>query len=137
MLAEARVAHLAQRQHPRAGEGGVDECLLEANPALASAWLPGLGRLAPGSPADVVVTGYVPPTPMDAANVWGHLLFGDVEAQVRTVFVAGERVVEAGRITRVDEVELRARCRERAAGVWERFRAAAPRWHEVSVREGG
>jgi putative selenium metabolism protein SsnA len=137
MLAEARVAHLVQRQHPRAGEGGVDACLLEANPALASAWLPGLGRLAPGSPADVVVTGYVPPTPMDAANVWGHLLFGDVEAQVRTVLVAGERVVEAGRITRVDEVELRARCRERAVGLWERFRAAAPRWHEVSVREGG
>ena len=45
MLAEARVAHLVQRQHPRAGDGaGVDECLLEANPALASAW-----RRAPSS----------------------------------------------------------------------------------------
>jgi cytosine/adenosine deaminase-related metal-dependent hydrolase len=76
----------------------------------------------------VVVTRYVPPTPMDAENVWSHLLFGDVESKVRSVFVAGERVIDEGRSTRIDEVELASRCRALASALWERFRAANPTW---------
>ncbi len=137
VLAEARVATLAQRQHPRRGDGdAVAECALQANPSLASAFLPLLGRLLPGAPADVVVTRYVPPTPMRRENAWAHLLFGDIEAQVRTVFVGGERVLDEGRSTRVDEGELAAQCREHAARLWERFRRAAPSWHTVVVPEG-
>jgi putative selenium metabolism protein SsnA len=126
MLSEARVATLLQRQAPRFGDGAlVRECLLHANPDFAARWLPGIGRLAPGSPADVVVTRYVPPTPLDAANAWGHLLFGDVEAAVRHVFVGGQLVLRDGCSTRLDEAELLGGCRERAARLWERF-AAAP-----------
>ncbi len=129
MLQEARVATLAQRQEPRAGDGAVvAESLLHANPHLLAAWLPGAGRLTPGSPADVVVTRYVPPTPLDADNAWDHLLFGDVESEVRSVFVAGERVVDEGRCTRVDTNELAGACREAAAQLWKRFEAARPQW---------
>lgn len=125
MLAEARTATLVQRQAPRWGDGGaVRECLLDANIDLASRFVPGLGRLAPGSPADVVVTRYVPPTPLTADNAWSHLLFGDVEADVRCVFVGGERVVDEGRSTRTRDDELDAACRAHAAAVWERFAAA-------------
>lgn len=124
LLAEARVATLVQRQAPRRGHGGgVRELLLEANPALVHPWLPGAGRLSPGAPADVVVTGYVPPTPLSADNLWGHLLFGDVEAAVRFVFVGGEVVVDAGRSTRQDDAALDRAARDRAARLWERFRA--------------
>jgi putative selenium metabolism protein SsnA len=130
VIAEARAATLLQRQQPRLGDGGgVFECLLQANPHLASSYLSGLGRLLPGSPADVVVTRYVPPTPMHRDNVAGHLTFGEIEASVRCVFVAGERVIDEGRATRVDEAELCAEGRERAAALWERFGTAAPRWH--------
>jgi len=125
MLAEARAATLVQRQAPRWGDGGiVRECLLDANVDLASRFVPGLGRLAPGSPADVVVTRYVPPTPMTADNAWSHLLYGDVENDVRCVFVAGERVLDEGRTTRLPDDALDAACRERAAAVWERFAVA-------------
>jgi putative selenium metabolism protein SsnA len=128
MLSEARAAVLAQRQAPRHGDGGaIRECLFDANAHLADSFLPGAGRLSPGSPADVVVTRYVPPTPLGSDNYWGHLLFGEIEANVRTVFVAGELVVDEGRNTRLDESELDARCRERAARLWERFRAAGTR----------
>ncbi|UCE02149.1 MAG: amidohydrolase family protein, partial [Candidatus Latescibacterota bacterium] len=130
VLAEARAATLLQRQQPRIGDGGgVFECLLQANPHLASSYLAGLGRLLPGSPADVVVTRYLPPTPMHRDNVAAHLTFGEVEAAVRSVFVAGERVVDEGRVTRLDEAELCAAGRERASALWERFGTAAPRWH--------
>jgi len=129
LLAEARVATLLQRHAPRLGPGhSIAACLLDGNPNLAAAYVPHLGRLHPGAPADVVVTRYVPPTPMHAGNAWPHLLFGDVEESVRAVFVAGERVLDEGRSTRVDETELKARCRDRAAALWERFRRAAPRW---------
>lgn len=126
MLGEARTATLVQRQSPRLGDGTVlRECLLQANVDLAARFVPGLGRLAPGCPADVVVTRYAPPTPLAAENVWSHLLFGEVESLVRTVFVAGERVLDEGRSTRLDEAELEAGCRERAALVWDRFGRAA------------
>ena len=128
MLAEARAATLVARQHPRLGDGGAArECLLEANAHLVSAALPGAGRLVPGSPADVVVSSYVPPTPLTAENYWGHLLGGNVEASVESVFVAGEPVVRDRRCTRLDERELAAHCRERAVRLWERFRAAGAR----------
>ena len=87
-------------------------------------------------PADVVVTRYVPPTPCTEANVWSHLLFGDVEAHVRTVFVDGERVLDEGVSTRLDETQLRAQLREHAAGLWERFRRATPRWEALPLGEG-
>jgi putative selenium metabolism protein SsnA len=128
MLSEARVATLVQRGAPRLGDGGiVREALLQANVDLAARFLPGLGTLAPGAPADVVVTRYLPPTPLDGRNAWSHLLFGDVEAAVRHVFVAGEPVVQDGRSTRLDEAELAAHARQRAADLWGRFAAAARR----------
>lgn len=124
LLSEARAATLVERQAPRLGTGGAArEALLEANPALLHTWLPGAGRLSPGSPADVVVTRYVPPTPLSGANLWGHLLFGDVEAAVQYVFVGGEVVVDGGRSTRQDDAALEAAARDRAARLWERFRA--------------
>jgi cytosine/adenosine deaminase-related metal-dependent hydrolase len=134
--AEARAATLLQRQAPRLGDGaGVCEALWQGNVALAGGVLPHLGRLLPGAPADVVVTHYVPPTPLTSANGWSHFLFGDLEARVRTVFVAGERVVDEGRSTCVDEGELMDHCRERAAALWERFRRARPQWQRVPLQE--
>ena len=134
VLAEARAATLVQRQEPRLGSGAaIAECLLHANPSLAAAFLPLLGRLLPGAPADIVVTRYVPPTPCTSANVWSHLLHGEIESRVRSVFVDGERVVDEGRSTRVDEAELQAACREHAARLWERFQQATPRWESLPL----
>jgi len=129
VMEEARVATLAQRQAPRAGDGSlVAASLLGANPHCVAPWLPGAGRLTPGCPADVVVTDYVPPTPLTADNVWSHLLFGNIELHVRTVFVGGERVLDHGRSTRLEEPEVAAGCRELADALWNRFRVASPRW---------
>ena len=138
LLAEARAATLLQRQQPRLGSGDViTECLLQGNPSLAAARLPLLGRILPGAPADIVVTRYVPPTPCTEANAWAHLLFGEVEPAVRTVFVAGERVLDEARCTRVEEKALDERCREHAALLWERFHRATPRWQTSRSGAGG
>ncbi|MEP7379747.1 MAG: amidohydrolase family protein, partial [Chloroflexota bacterium] len=44
---------------------------------------PLLGRVALGAPADLVVLDYDPPTPLDAASLGGHWIFGIASTRVR------------------------------------------------------
>jgi putative selenium metabolism protein SsnA len=81
---------------------------------------PLLGRIETGAPADVLVLEYAPPTPFTAKNLAGHLVFGLSARMVRDVLVAGEEVVRDRTLVRVDERELRARCREAAKALWRR-----------------
>jgi putative selenium metabolism protein SsnA len=124
---EALCAHLLQHHRaadPRAGNALVAGLLLDANARLASETfdLP-LGRLTVGAPADLVVWDYLPATPVHAANVAGHLLFGLVDARATDVLVGGEPVLAGGRSTRVDEEALRHACRAAASAMWRRFEA--------------
>lgn len=95
---------------------------------------PLLGRIEPGAPADLTVLGYPAPTPLDAANLAGHWLFGLSSRQVRDVLVAGELVVADGRSTRVDEAEIAAQAVRETARLWQRLDQIGP--HPFSP-EGG
>lgn len=96
---------------------------LTAGTALAGGLFgePALGTLAPGAPADVVVLEYEAPTPLDAGNLAGHVVFGLGAATVRDVMVRGEWVVRDHRHVKVDEEEVAARCREAASELWARM----------------
>jgi putative selenium metabolism protein SsnA len=87
---------------------------------------PLLGRIAAGAPADVVVLDYAPPTPLAAAGLAGHWIFGMATAYVRDVIVAGEVVVRDRRLTRVDETELQEEALAQARGLWARVEDIAP-----------
>src|ERR1035437_4692019 len=39
-------------------------------------WGTEVGRIAPGARADLLLVDYLPPTPIDSSNLFGHLLFG-------------------------------------------------------------
>lgn len=112
----------------------------EADPSVGPAWIlermavsarlagavyeePLLGTLQPGAPADVVVLGYDPPTPVTAENLAGHWAFGLSARHVRDVVVNGEVVVRERLLTRADETEVRARCRQAAEQLWRRMDA--------------
>jgi putative selenium metabolism protein SsnA len=84
-----------------------------------------LGTLAVGAPADLAVLYYPAPTPLDAANLAGHWVFGLSSRQVRDVYVAGERVIADRRSTRIDEAKLAAQTAAGAARLWERLQATA------------
>jgi putative selenium metabolism protein SsnA len=86
---------------------------------------PLLGTLAPGAPADVTVLEYPPPTPLTAANLAGHWVFGLSPRQVRDVYVAGEPVIADRRSTRVDEAKLAAETAAGAGRLWDRLQATA------------
>ena len=97
---------------------------MSGNAAIAERFWPqeGLGELAEGRAADVVLIDYDPPTPLDEGTLFGHLVFGVSQAAVDTTIVGG-RVLMAGKKLELDldEAEVMAKARERAAALWERF----------------
>jgi putative selenium metabolism protein SsnA len=127
MLAELFTAGLLQRHsrgNPLAGSLDALYSLLFANNPAIAGRLFGieLGRLSPGAPADVVLLDYVPPTPLNAGNVLGHLLFGASVHSLRVAdsFVAGRPILKDGAFVGLDEEAIYAHAREQAASLWRR-----------------
>jgi putative selenium metabolism protein SsnA len=122
LLAEARAAFLGMRAGGRADAVGATLALLVGGHRLASAFfgLP-LGRLEAGTPADLVVLDYRPPTPLTSDNLAGHLLFGLDRSHVRSTMVAGRFVLRDRRVATVDEEAVFARARRAAAALWKRM----------------
>jgi cytosine/adenosine deaminase-related metal-dependent hydrolase len=116
LLAEARVAHLRARE-AYGPAGGIDAVAL-----LANSLSPGRSsRSRSERPSDWIVLDYDPPTPLSAANLAGHVLFGLGVRHVRDVVVNGEIVVRGRKSVRVDAARIRARSREEAARLWRRM----------------
>ena len=122
MLAEARVAFLKMREAGRADASAAALATVVVGHRLAGAFfgLP-LGRLDASSPADLVVLDYRPLTPLTAANVAGHVLFGLDRSHVRSTMVAGRFVVRDRAVTTVDEAAVFARARAAAERLWDRM----------------
>jgi len=125
MYAAAMTAYLLQKHEAgdtRVAWDEVKDFLTASNPAIASRFLGcDVGILREGAAGDVVVSDYRPPTPLSADNFWGHLLYGGAGLQARTVVVGGRVVMRDRQLQGIDEEEVFARARERAAKLWERF----------------
>jgi putative selenium metabolism protein SsnA len=121
VLAEARAAFLGMRSAGRGDAAAAAVAMLVGGQRLAAdAFGLPLGSLAAGAPADLVVLDYRPPTPLTAANLAGHLLFGLDRSHVRSTMVAGRFVLRDRRIATVDEASVLARAQAAAAALWER-----------------
>ncbi len=81
------------------------------------------GKLGEGYAADIVIWDYDPPTPLDSGNLLSHLLFAGISEGLspRKVLVAGEVRFADGAVLGVDEAEVMAKARERAAAMWKRL----------------
>jgi cytosine/adenosine deaminase-related metal-dependent hydrolase len=71
-----------------------------------------------GARADLVLWDYDPPTPLEGANLAGHLAFGLSSRSVRSVMVGGEFVVE-DRKPRFDAQKIGAAARSEARRLWQ------------------
>ncbi|MFC2083158.1 putative aminohydrolase SsnA [Candidatus Bipolaricaulota bacterium] len=128
MLAELFTAGILQK-HSRGSTlaGSFDALyalLFVNNPAIAGRLLGiDLGQIVSGAPADLVLLDYVPPTPFEADNALGHLLFGIAvhSLQVADSFVAGRRIIADGQFVDLDEEAIYAHAREQAASLWKRL----------------
>ncbi len=125
MLAQMRCAYLLHRlanHDPRVAFLEAPQLLLQNNAEICKRQfgLP-LGQIAEGGPADLAILDYLPPTPMDAGNFLGHLIFGLVDAVVDTTVCRGQVLMSNKQITTLDEERIAARSRELAPKVWKRL----------------
>ena len=84
-----------------------------------------VGELAEGSPADMAILDYQPPTPLNENNFLGHLIFGLVDATVDTTVCRGQILMKNKQILSLDEERIAARARELAPEVWQRLQELA------------
>lgn len=136
MFAESKAAYFRARDEDLATPIGwpVERLAAGARVAGRAFAEPGLGTIAPGAPADLVVLDYAPPTPLTAENLAGHWAFGIDARAVRDVLVAGEAVVADRRLARLDQGRLAAEAAAQASRLWERLADVPPHPFEP---EGG
>jgi cytosine/adenosine deaminase-related metal-dependent hydrolase len=78
----------------------------------------GLGEIAPGAPADLVLVDYRSSTEFSAKTLLEHLWSGVMRAPVSGVMIAGEILMDNGIVVTVDERQVAERARESARRVW-------------------
>nr|WP_290665557.1 putative aminohydrolase SsnA [Ardenticatena sp.] len=126
MFEEMKTAYLLHKVHrldPRVMNGyEVMQMAYANNAALAAQFFPRpVGRVVEGAFADLILLDYVPYTPLTAANLPWHILFGIRGSHV-THTIAGGRVLMAERRLRtLDEAAIAAEAQARAPHVWQRF----------------
>lgn len=121
MLEEARTAYF---KHRDAG-GSLSPAdfvrfLQNGNDIVSRCFGASFGRVQEGFTADLAVLDYVPPTPLVADNLAGHLVFAMASAHVETVIVNGSIVME-GRSFPWDTAPAFANAREQARRLWQRM----------------
>ncbi len=125
LISQARAMYLHQRTYhrdPTVAFPEACEILLKNNRSICGRLFDEpRGALAPGHLADIIVSDYVPFTPLNAETFYGHLLFGLSFARVHTTIARGQVIVEDGQLVNLDEDEIRARCAERVPRIWERI----------------
>lgn len=125
MFDEMKVANLIHRHEagdPRVGHDVAERLCLRNNGVIGSRLVNGrVGELSPGALADIIVLDYDPPTPLEAANFTGHVIFGLTGWMVETVIIGGREILRDREFTTVDARGTAARARELARDLWDRM----------------
>ena len=72
------------------------------------------GEIREGCAGDVVIFDYMPPTPLDGTNLFGHLVFGLSQSAVDSTIVGGRVLMENKRLATEPGRGARERARARA-----------------------
>ena len=126
MMEELRAAlwaqHLSQA-NPSVGFMEVVNTLFVNNAKIAARvfGLPFRG-LSEGSVADFAIIDYDPPTPLETATCYGHLVFGISQSTVDTTIVGGKVLMQNKKLAiGVDEERVDARARELTKKLWQKL----------------
>lgn len=122
LFAEARAAWLISR-HAQAGLSPTAIIAMWAAAARRASQSLGvtLGKLERGAAADVVLTDYVPFTPLATENLPGHLLFGIDSTRVRDVLIGGRWTLRNRAVCNCDEAAARYAAAPIARDLWRRM----------------
>jgi putative selenium metabolism protein SsnA len=135
MWREAEAAYFLQKIKHRDGRRLPGDQLLQMaiynNAALASAYYPeaSLGVIEPGAYADLIFVDYKPATPLTVQNIAGHFVFGFNESMITSTIIAGQVLMQDRVLLTLDEDEIKAKSRELAPALWERYEKLVPADH--------
>ena len=119
MIESWKVANILHKHHlvdPGAAWAEVPEMLFQGNARIANRYFEKkLGVLEKGAVADIIITDYIPPTPMNAGNLNGHMLFGMNGRSVVTTVGNGKVLMKNRELQGIDEERCLAKIREGAA----------------------
>ena len=119
MIESWKVANILHKHHlvdPGAAWAEVPEMLFQGNARIANRYFEKkLGVLEKGAAADIIITDYIPPTPMNAGNLNGHMLFGTNGRSVVTTVGNGKILMKNRELQGIDEERCLAKIREGAA----------------------
>ena len=119
MIESWKVANILHKHHlvdPGAAWAEVPEMLFQGNARIANRYFEKkLGVLEKGAAADIIITDYIPPTPMNASNLNGHMLFGMNGRSVVTTVGNGKILMKNRELQGIDEERCLAKIREGAA----------------------
>jgi len=122
---EMRVAYLISHHEisdPGVGFVEAVKMLIFNNPVIAErVFGTKIGILKEGTIADIVIFDYFPPTPLNSSNIFGHLLFGLVDARVLTVICNGKLIFNKGKILTIDEEKIVEVARKKAFKLWNKI----------------
>ena len=119
MIESWKVANILHKHHlvdPGAAWAEVPEMLFQGNARIANRYFEKkLGVLEKDAAADIIITDYIPPTPMNAGNLNGHMLFGMNGRSVVTTVGNGKVLMKNRELQGIDEERCLAKIREGAA----------------------
>lgn len=120
----AYLVHKLWHRDPRRMNGmDVKRMAIDHNSALAGVFFPAarLGVIEVGAVADLIMVDYYPYTPLTAANLPWHILFGFHESMVTTTIVGGQVLMHERKLLTLDEEEISAKASEIAPAIWARY----------------
>lgn len=122
MIESYKVANILHKHHlcnANAAWNEVPVMLFENNAKIANRYFEKpLGILKEGAAADVIISDYIPLTPMNAKNINGHILFGMTGRSIVTTVANGKILMQDRELTEIDEEQALARVREEAEKLW-------------------
>lgn len=111
----ANVLHKHNSCNPNEAWTEVPAILFKGNADIAARYFETpVGVLKEGAAADVIIADYNPLTPMDAANVNGHILFGMNGRNIVTTMINGKLLMKDRELLGIDEAKAMADCRAEA-----------------------
>jgi putative selenium metabolism protein SsnA len=125
MLESYKVANILHKHNtgdPNAAWGEIPTMLFENNRKIAEhAFGRTLGVIEPGAQADIIVTDYIPTTPMHADNYNSHIVFGMNGRSVIDTMCNGRLLMKDRDIIGIDEEAEMAKSRDLAQKMADRI----------------
>jgi putative selenium metabolism protein SsnA len=131
MWAEWKAAYLLHKvanRDPRYANGdSVTQVACDHNAQLAEQFFPGqgIGKLAVGAVADMILVDYHPHTPFTNGNLPWHVLFGFESSMVTATIATGKVLMWDRQLRTLDEAAIAAEALARVPDVWARYQKFA------------